>query len=266
LSYVAYAFTSIDDYNKWEKFMSELIPAYAPEQLSTATQAILTQADAEARTFGHNYIATEHLLLGVLADQENLGTQVLQTFNISYNRVHKALDYINRQQVQKDDPPTAEPIGLTPRAVAAVTLAASEATGLRLSLITPELLLLGIVREGEGIGAGILRTLGADLEKVRAQVYAVLVSSGKVSETNPVKGNVITCRISDQDLAAIDALVEAGIRTTRSEAAAWLIHTGIDANTALLETVYGTVAEIRRLRVIAQSLARNATSHVDQGA
>src|SRR5262249_33689083 len=91
-------------------------------------------------------------------------------------------------------------------------------------------------------------------------VYAHLVSAGKGNEASSVKGNVITCRINDQDLAAIDALVEAGVRTTRSEAAAWLIHAGIDASKTLLDTVYGTVAEIRRLRVIAQSLAHDAPS------
>lgn len=239
--------------------VSDSFAPYSLEQLAPATQAIFAQAEAEARTFDHNFIGTEHLLLALLADQENLGTRILQTFGISYPRAHKALDAINRQHAQKSDPPTDQPLGLTMRAVAAVTLARSETTGLRLPLLTPELLLIGIVREGEGVGAGILRSLGADLEKVRAQVYAHLVSAGKVSEASAVKGNVITCRISDQDLAAIDALVEAGVRTTRSEAAAWFIHAGIDANKALLDTVYGTVAEIRRLRVIAQSLAHDAT-------
>ena len=62
-----------------------------------------------------------------------------------------------------------------------------------------------------------------------------------------------------QDLDAIDALVEAGVRNTRSDAAAWLIHAGIEANKALLEKVYGTVAEIRRLRIMAQSLAQEGT-------
>jgi len=73
------------------------------------------------------------------------------------------------------------------------------------------------------------------------------------------KPSGITARCRSLFRRAIDALVEAGSRTTRSEAAAWLIHAGIDANKALLDTVYGTVAEIRRLRVIAQSLARDAT-------
>jgi Clp amino terminal domain, pathogenicity island component len=123
------------------------------------------------------------------------------------------------------------------------------------------LLLIGILREGEGLAAGILRTLGVDLEKVRAQIYAFLVGREKV--VSSPKSNVITCRIGDRDIDAIDALVEAGVRSTRSEATAWLIHAGIDANKALFETVYGTVAEIRRLRVVAQSLARDAAPSPD---
>jgi len=240
--------------------MSDPLALPFSEQLAPATQAILAQAETEARAFDQNSIGAEHLLLALLADQGNLGTHVLQTFGISYRRAHKATDFIRRQQDQKDDPPAGQPSRLTSCALAALTLARSEATGLHLPLITPELLLIGIIREGKGIGAGVLESLGADVEKVRAQVYAHLGSAGKASEANIPKGNVVTCRISDQDLAAIDALVESGVRTTRSEAAAWLIHAGLDANKVLLNVVYGTAAEIRRLRVIAQSLTQDATS------
>src|SRR5262249_13619048 len=73
------------------------------------------------------------------------------------------------------------------------------------------------------------------------------------------RNNVLTCRVDDGDLAAIDTLLEAGVRTTRSEAASWLIHAGIAANRALFQQVEGTVAEIRRLRGQAQSLAQQAT-------
>jgi hypothetical protein len=74
----------------------------------------------------------------------------------------------------------------------------------------------------------------------------------------PARTNVLTCRVDDSDLAAIDTLLEAGVRTTRSEAASWLIHAGIVANRALFEQVNDTVAEIRRLRGRAQTLAQQA--------
>jgi hypothetical protein len=84
----------------------------------------------------------------------------------------------------------------------------------------------------------------------------VLASDGKTAEQPAPKSNVVTWRIDGRDLDAVDALIEAGIRSTRSDAAAWLIHAGIEANRPLFEKVYGTVAEIRRLRVVAQSLAQ----------
>ncbi len=119
-------------------------------------------------------------------------------------------------------------------------------------------ILLGLTREGEGIGAGLLRSFGTTLEKVRAQTFQAiaLTSGGKAAEQSPLKSNVVTCRIDGRDLDAVDVLIEAGIRSTRSDAAAWLIHAGIEANRPLFEKVYGTVAEIRRLRVVAQSLAQ----------
>lgn len=72
----------------------------------------------------------------------------------------------------------------------------------------------------------------------------------------PGKENVVACRVDSADLQAIDILVEAGIRPTRSEAAAWLIHAGIEAQQALLAELRSTVAEIRRLREQAQATAQ----------
>jgi Arc/MetJ-type ribon-helix-helix transcriptional regulator len=74
------------------------------------------------------------------------------------------------------------------------------------------------------------------------------------------KDTVITCRIPASDLEAIDTLVEAGIRTTRSDAAAWLIRAGLEANRDVLEKVSSTVAEIRRLREQARTLAGGTTT------
>src|SRR5262249_30094116 len=108
-------------------------------------------------------------------------------------------------------------------------------------------ILLGLAREGEGIAAGILTTNEVDLEKARAEVMGILGSQAK--------GNVVTCRIWPRDLEAIDLLVEAGIRNTRSDAAAWLIHAGIEGNRELFEKVQATVAEIRRLRRQVQTVA-----------
>ncbi len=133
--------------------------------------------------------------------------------------------------------------------------------GLKYS-IAPEHLLLGLLQEGEGIAVGVLeRGFGAKRDQIRSQIYQALSNSGQWAEQTTLKDvalaktSVVTCRIIGSDLDAIDTLIEAGIRSTRSEAAAWLIHAGIEANKELLEQVYGTVAEIRRLRLVRKTLS-----------
>ncbi len=249
--------------------MADFTAPYSPEQFTPATQKILAQAENEARALNHNYIGTEHLLIALLTEQESIAAHVLQAFAITADRVRKALIYIMQQQEQQNQQEvlfTEQPLGLTARANATVSLAISEAARIQQKLVTPEALLIGIIREGEGLAAGILRSLGVDLEKVRAQIYAYLIDAGKTTSSTPPKANVITCRIDNQDMDAIDALVEAGVRTSRSEAAAWLIHAGIVANAQLLETVYGTVAEIRRLRVVAKTMAQDTLPTTTQEA
>src|SRR5262249_45726678 len=135
-------------------------------------------------------------------------------------------------------------------------LAMDEAQRLGHMYIGTEHILLGLVREGEGIAAGVLESLGVSLDKARSQTIQVLASGARAAQSSSAKGNVVTCRIDDRDLDAIDALVEAGIRTTRSDAASWLIRAGIDAHQPLFTRVYATVAQIRELRTQAQAMAQ----------
>ena len=227
------------------------IPA---EKFTEKTRLVLDLAQEEAREMRHNYVGTEHLLLGLLREGESIAYNVLHGLGIELEAVHRAVTFI----VGPGKEAVIGEIGLTPRAVAATTLAFNEAGHLRQEKIAPEHLLLGLTREGEGIAVGLMRTFGTTLEKVRAQTFQAiaLASGGKAAEQPSLKSNVVTCRIDGRDLDAVDALIEAGIRSTRSDAVAWLIHAGIEANRPLFEKVYGTVAEIRRLRVVAQSLAQ----------
>ncbi len=75
---------------------------------------------------------------------------------------------------------------------------------------------------------------------------------------------MITVRVSDRDLAAIDALVESGIRATRSDAASWLIGVGVNANRQLLERIYATIEQIRQLRADAQALAQETGADTNE--
>lgn len=233
------------------------------EKFGEKARLVLDLAQEEARGLRHNYIGTEHLLLGLLREGESIAYKVLRDQGVELEAVRRAITFITGQGPVE----VMGEIGLTPRAVATINLAVVEAGDLRQEKVAPEHLLLGILREGGGIAVGLLRTFGTTMEKVRGQIFQALavVSSEKVTEPAPAKGNVITCRIDGRDLNAIDALIEAGVRSTRSDAAAWLIHAGIEANRALFEKVYDTVAEIRRLRVVAQSLAQEAANFSASG-
>lgn len=224
------------------------------EKFTEKMRLVLDFAREEARELRHNYIGTEHLLLGLLREGESIAYNVLHSLGIELEAVRRAVTFI----VGPGKEAVIGEIGFTPRAVAATTLAFNEAGHLRQEKIAPEHLLLGLTSEGEGIAAGLVKAFGTTLEKVRAQTFQAiaLASGGKAVEQPSSKSNVVTCRIDGRDLDAVDALIEAGIRSTRSDAAAWLIHAGIEANRPLFEKVYGTVAEIRRLRVVAQSMAQ----------
>ncbi|HLI91720.1 MAG TPA: Clp protease N-terminal domain-containing protein [Ktedonobacteraceae bacterium] len=223
---------------------------------SEQAQEALLLSNEEAGLLNHNYIGTEHLLLGLLRQETGIAAQVLGELGIRLEIVRKAVEHI----IGRGAPLPSDAVrGLTPRAQVVIALAISEGWRTRDHLIDTEHMLLGLIREGEGIAAGVIVSLGATLDQVRMKVLQAIANRNK-SETGlePLrdavsKSNVVTCRIYPQDMDAIDALVEVGIRSTRSDAASWLIHTGIEANQAVLESVYATVAEIRQLRSKAQS-------------
>jgi ATP-dependent Clp protease ATP-binding subunit ClpA len=203
----------------------------------------LAAAEREARELNHNYLGTEHLLLGLIDVTEGVAAKVLVNLGVEPDRVRQTIHNI----LGMGREPVSDEIGPTPRAKQALELAREEARQLNHHYVGTEHILLGLAREGEGVAAGILSTLGVDVEKTRSEVTTVL--------SGVTKGNVVTCRVSPRDLEAIDLLVAAGIRNTRSDAAAWLIHAGIASNRELFEKVQATVAEIRRLRRQVQQVA-----------
>jgi ATP-dependent Clp protease ATP-binding subunit ClpA len=212
-------------------------------------------AQDEAKSFNHNYIGTEHILLGLLHEGEGVAAEVLGDLGVELDWVRGAVEHT----IGRGDGSIEGEIGLTPRSKKALELAIDEARQLSHRYIGTEHLLLGLVREGDGIGVGVLETLGLDMARVRTRVLEVL-ASGRAPESGSAKGNVVTCRIDDRDVEAIDLLVEAGIRTTRSDAASWLIHAGIDTHQELFDRVRATVAEIRQLRSSAQTMAQELAS------
>ncbi len=234
------------------------------DKFTPRARKVLLLARDEAVGFNHTYIGTEHLLLGLIREGSGIAAVVLRDLDIALEPVQRGIEAVIGRG---PEPPKDEPL-LTPRAETTLALAASEAWKLRHDYIGTEHLLLGIIHEGEGVAAGAIESQGVPLEQVRARVLQAvsqiaLVQSSRAravkeraTDAGATRGNVVTCRIDDRDLEALDALIEAGIRTTRSDAASWLIHAGIEAHQPLLERVRATVAEIRQLRTDAQVMAQ----------
>ena len=232
------------------------------EKFTERAREALSLARDEAKRFNHNYIGTEHILLGLLREGEGVAALVLTRMGVGLDAVRDEVERI----IGRGDRMIVGDVGLTPRAKKVMELAVDEARRRRQSYVGTEHLLLGLVREGEGIAAKVLKQFGVTLEVVRLQVIAVLGTGGRAAEPAGSKANVITCRVDNRDLDAIDALVEAGIRSTRSDAASWLISAGIDAHRELFERVYATVAEIRNLRAAAQAIAQQLASREQEPA
>ena len=144
------------------------------DKFTERARKVLSFAQEEARRFQHNYIGTEHLLLGLVREGEGVAAKVLSNLGVELNKVRSAVEYI----IGRGDRIVLGEIGLTPRAKKVIELAVDEARRLKHHYIGTEHLLLGLVREGEGIAAGVLVSMGVSLEKVRTQTIQVLGQSG----------------------------------------------------------------------------------------
>src|SRR5438876_5580348 len=143
------------------------------DKFTERARKVLQLAQEEAQRFNHNYIGTEHILLGLVREQEGVAARVLANLGIGLPKVRSSVEFI----IGRGDRIVMGDIGLTPRAKRVIELAVDEARRLNHNYIGTGHLLLGIVREGEGIAAGVLESLGVSLEKVRARVIQVLKSS-----------------------------------------------------------------------------------------
>ncbi len=136
---------------------------------------VLHLAQEEAQRLHHNYIGTEHLLLGLVREGEGIAAKVLTSFGVDLEQVRKAVEDI----IGRGDRIVLGEIGLTPRAKKVIEFAFDEAKRLNHHYIGTEHLLLGLLREGEGIGAGVLESFGLSLQEVRAKTIQVLNEQSK---------------------------------------------------------------------------------------
>jgi len=159
---------------------------------------VLVFAQDEATRFNHNYIGTEHLLLGLVREGEGIAAQVLTNLGVELNKVRNAVEFI----IGRGERMVVGDISLTPRAKRVIELSIEEARRLGHNYIGTEHLLLGLVREGEGIAAGVLESLGVNLEKVRAQVVQLV--SQNPTERGRGEGKKSTSKTPVADQMGID--------------------------------------------------------------
>jgi ATP-dependent Clp protease ATP-binding subunit ClpA len=142
------------------------------ERFTDRARRVVVQAQAEARELQHNYIGTEHLLLGLISLDEGLALHVLRSLNVDTRALAEQVrDQVGRG---KTTPPPGQHIPFTPRAKKTLELSLREALQLKHDYIGTEHLLLGILHEGEGTAAEVLIARGVDLDTARAQVRKLL--------------------------------------------------------------------------------------------
>ena len=140
------------------------------DKFSEHARRVLTLAQEEAQRFNHDYIGTEHILLGLVREEEGIAAKVLTGMGVSLARVRQAVEYI----IGAGEKKTTGTSGLTSRAKKIIELAIDEARQMGHSYIGTEHLLLGILRENEGVAAKVLQSLDVTQERTRAEIARVL--------------------------------------------------------------------------------------------
>jgi ATP-dependent Clp protease ATP-binding subunit ClpC len=145
------------------------------ERFTERAKQVVVLAQDEARALKHNYIGTEHILLGLLREEEGLAARVLESLDVT---VEEARAQVARIIGPGDEPIVSGQIPFTPRAKKVLELSLREALSLKHNYIGTEHILLGLVRENEGVAARILLDFGADAEKIRNEIMRVLSGPG----------------------------------------------------------------------------------------
>jgi ATP-dependent Clp protease ATP-binding subunit ClpC len=144
------------------------------ENFTDRARRVVVLAQEEARMLNHNYIGTEHILLGLIHESEGVAAKALESLGISLDAVRQQVKEIIGQGQQA---PSGH-IPFTPRGKKVLELSRREASQLGHNYIGTEHILLGLIREGDGVAAQVLVRLGADLNRVRQQVIRMLRGQG----------------------------------------------------------------------------------------
>jgi ATP-dependent Clp protease ATP-binding subunit ClpC len=208
------------------------------ERFTNRARATVVHAQEEARLLRHNYIGTEHILLGLLREGDGIAAKALNALGVSSDAVRRKVTEI----IGEGDQSPSGHIPFTPRAKKVLELSLREALQLKHNYIGTEHILLGLIREGEGVAAQVLVQLGADLDRVRQQVTQLLAGmSGDPSTEMPTARRRRTPAAEEVVAAAEELaggspmgshhLLEALARSEDSAAAKVFATLGVDADT-----------------------------------
>jgi ATP-dependent Clp protease ATP-binding subunit ClpA len=155
------------------------------ERFTDRARRVMVLAQEEARLLNHNYIGTEHLLLGLIHEGEGVAAQALESLGVSLPTVRQQVEEI----IGRGQQALAGRIPFTPRAKKVLELSRREALAMGHNYVGTEHILLGLLREGDGVAAQVLVRMGADLNRVRQQVIRIL--SGHQEKDEPKGGRAV---------------------------------------------------------------------------
>ena len=227
------------------------------ERFTDRARRVVVLAQEEARMLNHNYIGTEHLLLGLIHEGEGVAAKALESMGISLEAVRSQVEEIIGQGQAA---PTGH-IPFTPRAKKVLELSLREALQLGHNYIGTEHILLGLIREGEGVAAQVLQKLGADLNRVRQQVIQLLSGSGALR--TPEGHEVVSAdparirEIRREMQRLLDLALEEGIRAEGPDAVLGAEHLFLGRMRMLLEEAEARLSDhAREVRRMTEELER----------
>jgi ATP-dependent Clp protease ATP-binding subunit ClpA len=153
------------------------------ERFTDRARRVVVLAQEEARMLNHNYIGTEHILLGLIHEGEGVAAKTLESLGISLEAIRR---HVKEIIGQGQAAPTGH-VPITPRAKKVLELSLREVHELGHTYIGTEHILLGLIREGEGVAAQVLNNLGGDLDRVREEVIRILADHPEAQEPVPSK-------------------------------------------------------------------------------
>jgi ATP-dependent Clp protease ATP-binding subunit ClpA len=186
------------------------------ERFTDRARRVVVSAQEEARLLHHSYIGTEHLLLGLISEGEGIGAQALIQHGVSLEAARARI----REIIGEGSEPTSGHVPFTPRAKKVLELSLREAIGLGHNYIGTEHILLGLVREGEGVAAQVLTDLGLTLTELRPTILGLLsidpeaaTEASRVRRRRAIPPSAIRfpdCRHQPQDLSYLATEIPGG--------------------------------------------------------